>query len=130
MKPFRTSITARIVSLSIAFALAGAGLIPIAGFSAAVALPIVFIAAVGGCIIGLVLGVNDHPGPVAVLAMMLPLALWPFTMVAIGVATRFGAYGWALIAAACVMSGATAIASFTTRREPRLATHDVASRAA
>jgi hypothetical protein len=118
MKPFRTSLTARIVSLAIAFALVGTGLIPILGIAPAISLPIVFLAAVGACIAGLVLGVQDHPGPVLVLGLTLPLVLWPFTMVAMLVATRFGNFGWALIAAGCVMGGATAIASYTTRHEP------------
>ena len=120
MKPFRTSITARVVSLSIAFALLAGGLIPILRLTPAIALPVVLLVAVGGCIVGCVLGVQEHTGPTAALAILLPLALWPFTLVLIAVATRFGEYGWALIAAGAVMAGATAIASFTTRTAPSI----------
>jgi hypothetical protein len=119
MKPFRTSITARVVSLSIAFALIAGGLIPILGLTPSIALPIVLLLAVGGCIVGCVLGVQEHTGATAALAIFLPLVLWPFCMVLIGVATKYGEYGWALIAAGAVMSGATAVASFTTRADER-----------
>jgi hypothetical protein len=115
MKPFRTSLTARIVSLSIAFALTGGGLIPILGLTPAIALPAVILLAVAGCIVGCILGAQEHTWSVAALAIMLPLALWPYTLVLMLVATRFGEYGWALVAAGALMTGATAIASFTTR---------------
>ncbi len=119
MKPFRTSATARVVSLSIAFALIGGGLIPILGLAPSLALPVVLLIAVGGCIVGGVLGVNEHTGPTAALAIFLPLLLWPFVMLLISVSTRHGEYGWALIAAGAVVSGATAVASFTTRADER-----------
>jgi hypothetical protein len=121
MKPFRTSTSARIVSLAVAFALAGGGLIPIFGLTPSVAIPIVLLAAVGASIVGLVIGVNDHPGAIALVAMLGPLALWPYTMVLMLVATRFYAWGWALVAAGAAMAGATAIASFTTREAPSAA---------
>ena len=129
MKPFRTSTSARVLSAAIAFALAGAGVTAVAGFDPHAALPIVFLVAAGGGIVGLLAGVYEQTARVALLALLLPLAFWPFTMLAALVATRYPVFGWLEIAVGCVVAGASAIASYTTRRAEHPASAPV-SRAA
>ncbi len=131
MKPFRTSLTARIVSLAVAFALAGGGAIPIFGFAPAAAVPIVLLLSVAACIVGCLLGAQEHAGATALLAMMLPLALWPYTLLLLLVVARFPQHGWTLMAAGAFVAGLTAIASFTTERASRAGrTVESAARAA
>ena len=120
MQPFKTSLTARIVSFSIAFALLGGGLIPTLGLRPAMALPIVLLLAVGGCIVGLLLGVNDHPGAVGFCAVLLPMAFWAYVLVLLVVVNRFPAYAYALDAAGVAVLFSTVAASFQARAvQPR-----------
>lgn len=115
MKPFRTSPTARIVSLAVALSLVGGGLLAVTGAGPSVALPLLLLASIGACIVGLVLGANEHTGPVALLAILLPLALWPYVMTMEWIVTSAPRYGSALLIAGGVMLGMTLLATVTTR---------------
>ncbi|HZS42136.1 MAG TPA: hypothetical protein VFF06_35145 [Polyangia bacterium] len=115
MHPFKTSLTARIVSFAIAFALIGGGLIPTLGLRPAIALPIVLLLAVGACIVGLVVGASDHPGAVGFCAVLLPMALWAYVLVLLLVVNRFPAFAYALDAAGVAVVFSTVLASFQAR---------------
>jgi hypothetical protein len=119
MKPFRTSLSARIISASISWSLIGAGLIALTGMSAGAALPIVLLMSIGGCLVGLVLGVHDHTGPVALLAILLPLILWPYAMAVTWAVDRGTRYGAPLLAVGAVILGLNLIASLVPERRPR-----------
>jgi hypothetical protein len=102
MKPFRASITARLLSAAAAFALIAGGLIPTLGLPTGIALPVVLLVAAGCGIVSLVLGVNDHPGQVAMLAIMMPMAFWAYALGLIVIAQKLPAFGWVLLALALV----------------------------
>jgi hypothetical protein len=100
-KPFRTSLTARGFTATAAFALLGGGLIPILGLSHAW-LPLVLASAVGlafGCLMA---GANDHPGEVALLAILGPLAFFLYVCGALLVIQVAPSYAWILVALASV----------------------------
>jgi hypothetical protein len=118
MKPFRRSLTARIVSSAIAFALLGGGLIPTLGIPPAYGLPVVLLLAVGAVIAGLVLGVQDHPGPVAYLAILMPLALWAYTLALLVIINHVPTYALALVAAGILMAAFTLAGSVIGKRAP------------
>ena len=113
MKPFRTSLTARLVSLSIAVALAGAGLSLALGLRPSLVVPLTFIAAITLSIFGLVVGVLEYPGAVLLLAILLPCALWPYAMCAEYLREVWPAGGWALLALAALPLGLTVVAPKT-----------------
>ena len=117
MKPFRTSITARIISGGAIFALAGGGIVAATGINPAWGVPIVLLFTALSGIVGLVLGANDHPGAVLFTALLLPLALWPYTMVLIYITTRRPEWGPVLFAAALLVLALTLYATVTVKRE-------------
>jgi hypothetical protein len=101
MKPFRTSLTARLLSLSAAIALIGAGILPIVGIPVMyVSVPILFSVVIA--VVGMVLGVSDHPGTIGLLAATLPIAMWAYVLLALGVLKVYPAWSWALVAAGLV----------------------------
>ena len=115
MKPFRTSITARMISLSVALALTGGGLAVLLTPESLALIPIVLLLAIGVAIIGMILGVNSQDGAVVVLSILLPLALLPYVMVLEYVGTKQPDYAWALVAAGLVPLALTLVAPITVR---------------
>ena len=111
MKPFRTSLTARIVSLAIAIALVGTGILALTG--AAELFPYVLLAGIMGCVVGVIIGAVEHPFSTMALVVALPLALWPYIMVAELVMHRLPVAGWAFIALGAVVGSLTAFAGAT-----------------
>ena len=107
MNPFKTSISARLIMLSIAIVFLGGALAAKTGSTALV--PAILLLAVGGCIVGLVLGVYDHPGPVLVVAVLLPIFGWPVALAILVVANQVPAY--ANVLAVCGIVAATMFAS-------------------
>ncbi len=108
MQPFHTSITARLVSASVAIALAGVGLLAVIGQPEL--LPYVILLAVGGSVIGTIAGAIDYTWQVMGLAVALPMLLWPYVMVAELIMRRAPAWGWLLIAAGAVIGAVSAFA--------------------
>ena len=98
MKPFRASLTARLVSVSITLAVGGGGLVLTLGISPN-SIPLVLLAAIGFSIVGLIVGVEEHPEPVLLLGVVLPLALLPYVMLLELIRTGFPEYAWILVAA-------------------------------
>jgi hypothetical protein len=115
MKPFRTSLTARLVSFSISLALAGTGVAALTHSPDLV--PYVIVLAVVGCVLGVILGAFEHTGASAALGVALPILLFPYVMVAELALRAPPSYGWAFIAAGALMAASTVLASFVTRRE-------------
>jgi hypothetical protein len=111
MKPFRTSLTARIVSLALAAALIGTGLIALTGATAL--FPYALLVGVMGCVVGLIIGAIEHTYPAMALAVALPIALWPYIMVAELTMHRLPVAGWAFIAVGAVIGSLTAFAGAT-----------------
>ena len=107
MKPFKTSITARLVMLSIAIVFLGGALAAKTGSTPLV--PLVLLLAMGGCIVGLVLGVYDHTGRVLLVALLLPIFGWPTALAVIVVANQFPEYANVL-----TVAGIVAAAMFAT----------------
>jgi hypothetical protein len=100
-KPFRTSLTARGFAATAAFALLGAGLIPMLGLSHAW-LPVVLASTVGLAFGSLMAGANDYPGEVALLAILGPLAFFVYVCGALVVTEVASSYAWILVALASV----------------------------
>ncbi|HEY7955670.1 MAG TPA: hypothetical protein VII38_10265 [Polyangia bacterium] len=101
MKPFRTSLTARCLAAATAIALVGAGLLPILGIPVMyVSVPILVSVVIA--VFGMLLGVNDHPGTIGLLACTLPVAMWAYVLAALGVLKVYPAWSWALVAAGLV----------------------------
>jgi hypothetical protein len=115
MKPFRTSLTARIVSLAIAVALAGTGILALTG--AAALFPYVLLVGIMGCVVGVIVGAVEHTFAAMALVVALPLALWPYIMVAELAMHRLPIAGWAFIASGALVGSLTAFAGATVRTE-------------
>jgi hypothetical protein len=116
MKPFRTSVTARMISLAATIALTGGGAAVALATHLNWTIPLVLLAAIMAGIVGLALGAYDHPGPVVLLAVLLPMALWPYVMVLELVRTSYPTWSWALIAAGLVpLLLTTVLAPITVR---------------
>jgi hypothetical protein len=120
MTPFRKSVSATIIGSAGSFALIAGGMIPTLGLNAAWAVPVVLLLTIGAGIVGVVLGIHDHPGKTALLAMLLPLALWPYTMVLIHCATGRPTWALGLSAAGLLLLGATLAAAITATEDKRL----------
>jgi hypothetical protein len=120
MKPFRKSVSATIIGCAGSFALIAGGLIPTLGVNASWAVPVVLLLTIGAGIVGVVLGINSHPGKMALLAMLLPMALWPYTMVLIYSASARPSWSLGLTAAGLMLLGATLAAAITATEEQRL----------
>jgi hypothetical protein len=119
MKPFRTSLTARIVSVSIAVTLAGTGVAAL--LSSIALLPYCIILGVSGCFIGVIAGALEQTAAAAFLSVTLPMLLWPYVMVAELAIRRAPVMGWAFIAAGALMAAQTAIAGVVKERKHELA---------
>jgi hypothetical protein len=100
-RPFRTSLTARGFAATASFALLGAGLIPILGLWPGV-LPLVLVTSVGLAFGSLMAGAADHPGEVALLAILGPLAFFVYVCGALVVVEEAPRYAWVLVALAAV----------------------------
>src|SRR5437870_2621306 len=81
MGTFRTSLTARLASISVTIALVGGGFVALAGTDPWLALPGVLLASITMMIAALILGVYDHPAEVLLLAILTPGALLPYVLV-------------------------------------------------
>jgi hypothetical protein len=114
MKPFRTSLTARIVSSAVTLSLVGGGALAMTRAPTS-AVAILLLASVGACIVGLLLGVRDHAGAVALLAIFLPLLLWPYVMVVEWIVTRAPRYGIGLLVAGGVVLAFTLVGMIDLR---------------
>ena len=119
MKPFRTSLTARIVSVSLAVTLAGTGAAALVGSLAL--LPYVILVGVVGCFVGVLAGALEQTAAAALLSVTLPMLLWPYVMVAELAIRRAPITGWAFIAAGALMAAQTAIAGVVKERRHELA---------
>jgi hypothetical protein len=117
MKPYRTSLSARIVSAGAAFALIAAGLVPILGLPVSQALPVIVMITFGAGLIGLLAGIRQYTEAVILLALLLPMGLWAFTLAALVIINAYPSYGWALIAIGSIPIGLL-VASLGTRAEP------------
>jgi hypothetical protein len=117
MKPYRTSISARILSGGAAVSLLGAGLTPIAGLDATRTIPVIILITIAAGLSGILLAIRDHMRAALFAAMLLPLVMWAYVMAMIGIVHYYPAYAWALIAAAGVPL-VLFIVSLGTRPEP------------
>jgi len=115
MKPFRTSLTARIVSLAIAVTLIGTGILALTG--AAALFPYVLLVGIMGCVVGVIVGAMEHTYSALALVVALPIALWPYIMVAELTMHRLPIAGWAFIAIGAVVGSLTAFAGATVHEK-------------
>jgi hypothetical protein len=99
MHAFRTSVPARIVSLSIAATLVSGGLLPLLGLHGPTFIPFTLLIGVVGCFFGMLLSVDKHPGAAFALAIALPLSLWPYVMILMLATTTHPQLGWLIVAA-------------------------------
>ena len=94
---FRTSITARLVWVSLSFALIAGGLVALHGSPSLI--PYSFAPAIVGCFVALILGVEEHPAEVLGLLIALPLLLFPWVMLLHLIVIRWSSFGSALVVA-------------------------------
>ncbi|HEX2573436.1 MAG TPA: hypothetical protein VH877_28060 [Polyangia bacterium] len=98
MKIFRTSPTARILSLVMTAALMGGGLIARFAEQPSHLMPILLVLCVTISVVALITGLHDHLGAVLLLTGLLTIALLPYAMV-LGLAIQDRQYaGWLLAA--------------------------------
>jgi hypothetical protein len=129
MKPFRLSLTARILSGSAAFALIGAGLLPILGIPLLGVLPLVFLLPVVASFISLIYAAEDYPFVIAGLAFVLPIAFFSYVAGTLLIVNVFPTWSWALVALGAVPL-TLLIASLGTRQIDEPAANAAAVRAA
>lgn len=96
-RPFETSLSARLLLVAVAIVTIGGGLIPLLGLNPNIAPPLILVAGGLTALVGIVLGIYDHPLHVLMAALIGPCALWVMTMVVLSATTR-PTIGWALIA--------------------------------
>ena len=118
---FRSSLPGRIVSLSVAFALLSGGLIAVLGLQPAVWVPFALLIPVVGCFFGTMMAIASHEWAALALAVLLPMALWPYTMILMLITTSHHPYGWALIAAGLGMTALTAVSGVVRAPKERAA---------
>ncbi len=116
VRPFRTSTSARLISLAVATALGGGGAAVLTGSIDVMAVSLLIGITLG--IIGFIVGTLDYSIELLVLAVLLPLALWPYAMLLTIMVERRSPYGWALIGIAAAMLAQTALASIIVRAAP------------
>jgi hypothetical protein len=116
MTPYRTSLSARILSGGAAVSLVAAGLVPVIGFDHTRAVPLIILFTIAVGLSGILVAIPRHGGAALWASMLLPLAMWPYVMVMSGIMQHYPSYGWALIAAAGVPV-ALFVASLGTRPE-------------
>ncbi len=121
MKPYRTSLPARILAGSASYLLIGGGIAALAGVPIAFALPILVMPPVLGGMFGIGIGIEDHPAPTALMVVLLPLIFWPFLIVLQLALTRMPLLGWAFVAAGALPLGAMVLASATRREDAQAA---------
>ncbi len=124
MTPFRSSLPGRLISASIAFALLSGGLIAILGLTPAVWIPWSLLIPIVGCFFGTVLAIASHQWSALAMAVALPVALWPYTMVLMLVTNTHRQYGWALIAGGLCMVALTGVAGLVRFPERRPAARE------
>ena len=101
MKTFRTSPTARILSLVVTSALMGGGLIARWAEQPYHLMPLLLVLCVTTSVVALITGLNDHLGAVLLATGLLTIALLPYSMV-LGLAMRDSKYAELLFAAGIV----------------------------
>ena len=79
MKRYWDSLSATVVTIAIAVSIVAGGFVASSGQHWGL-MALTLLVGVVGCIVGLVLGVNKHPGVVISLLIALPLILWPYVM--------------------------------------------------
>ena len=80
MKPFRTSLTARVVCTAVTLALLGGGLGPMLGIERTVSIILACIVPALITIPALLYGVHEYPAEVILSALLLPVGLWAHTL--------------------------------------------------
>jgi hypothetical protein len=114
---FRSSLCARLVSLAVTVGVSASGIAVAAGAAPWHILPYALLAGIACGIVGLVLGVNDHPAQVALFAIVLPMALWPFVIATLWIAEHRPELGWAVAAVGAVPLALTMFAGKLEVRE-------------
>lgn len=99
MPPFRSSFTARLIAAATSLVLMGGGVISLAHIEPSRALPLLFLAAIAMGIVALVMGALDYPLQVVLLAILLPIALWPYVILLGWIVEAGTGYAWLLIVA-------------------------------
>jgi hypothetical protein len=80
MTPFRTSLTARLLSLATFVVLTGPGVAIAAQMNLHIAIPLCVAVAITLSLFGMIVGTDDQPWAVLLLSIVLPLALWGYFM--------------------------------------------------
>lgn len=119
MKPFRSSFSAWMLSLGVAVAVSGGGLLAALGVPPHHGTPLLYLGAILCGIIGLVMGVADYPVQVLLGSLLLPMALWPFVIALSWIGESRPELGWALVAAGLVP---VAMSLYATRLDARVRT--------
>jgi hypothetical protein len=120
MRPYRTSLSARLISLSVSTALIGGGVGALT--DSWVVLGLALTAAIVCGIAGLVVGIEHYGSTVMALVVALPMLLWAYATSLVVVATKFPSWSYAFIAAGMVPLLMTAFASLGVAEEPAVAT--------
>jgi len=96
MTPYRTSLSARLITIGVALALFGGGAIPLFHLPVA-ALPMVLLFSVGLGLVGLLLGVNSHTNSALLLALLMPLALFAYVLALLMAINYVHELGWLMM---------------------------------
>ena len=116
MKTFKTSLTARLLWISIALLFLGGGAIALLGVAPGVAPAALFVVCGTLGIFAVTQGIHDHPGEVALTALILPVGFWPSVMIVIHAATH-PQWGWGLVAFGLVPLAMMLAATAAKKRE-------------
>jgi hypothetical protein len=118
MRPYRTSVSARLASGAAAFALAAGGLTAILQLPW-VALPVILVITIVSGILACLFAIEEHPGAAIALGIALPLALWPYVLALLVAINHFPQLGWLFIGLAALVTAQSVAASFITLPDER-----------
>ncbi len=116
MTPFRTSLTARMLSLAVFAIVSCPGLAILLDANLHHAIPLCTIAAITLSLFGMIVGTAEYPGTVLLLSILLPLALWGYFMGLEAIVMGHKNLAWALCAAGFVPLIATIAAERTVEK--------------
>ena len=114
---YKHTTSAQLILTAIAIALIGAGFIAPLGLDPDYALPTVLLVAIATALAGLVIGIHDDAGSVIIIGLILPMAMFPYSMLADSIIRHHAGYTFALVAAGAIPIGVL-LANLRTRHVP------------
>jgi hypothetical protein len=113
MRPYRTSMSARLASGAAAFALAAGGLTAVLQLPW-IALPVILVVTILSGILACLFAIEEHPGAAIALGIGLPLALWAYVLALLVAINHMPRLGWLFLGMSALVVAQALVATFIT----------------